>query len=246
VLAIFWEVRTCIKALPVSLDSESRTDESLDLCSSSKRENQASDHRLIKTSFAIITVTMGIPVVLPALVPDISKVYDVYFASFQHEGMASLMLDVMFPNGVANKPGFREEHAKGTLAWWHQADSQYTFKCIDNETGKIIGMALADVLLRERSEEERKFGGIPWLEGKDREKAEAVVGPLVEMREKLLGRHRHVCKYCPRYRTYAEYTPAGQLGYYEPTWRMRNNKVLTDWLCRRLPRDGRGAGIPGS
>lgn len=156
---------------------------------------------------------MGIPVVLPALIPDISKVYDVYFASFQNEGMASLMLDVMFPNGVANTPGFREEHAKGTLAWWHQAESQYTFKCIDNETGETIGMALADILLRERSEEERKFGGIPWLEGKDREKAEAVVGPLAAMREKLLGGHRHVCK------CFSGYSVPMQ------TWRMRINSI---------------------
>ncbi|KAH7018506.1 uncharacterized protein B0I36DRAFT_395368 [Microdochium trichocladiopsis] len=137
---------------------------------------------------------MGIPVVLPALIPDIKKVYDVYFASFQNEGMARLMLDVMFPNGTVDLPGFREEHAKGTLAWWHQADMQYTFKCVDNETGETIGMALADILMRERTEEERKFGGIPWLEGKDRERAEAVVGPLAAMREKLFGGHKHV--YC--------------------------------------------------
>lgn len=137
---------------------------------------------------------MGRPVVLPALIPDIAKIYDVYFASFKHEPMARLMVDVIFPGGITDSDDFRKNHTDGTLAYWHQSDVQYTFKVVDSDNGEIIGMALGDILLRERSDEERKFTGIPWLHGADRERAETVIRPLAEMREKLFGGHRHICK----------------------------------------------------
>jgi hypothetical protein len=134
-------------------------------------------------------------VVLPALIPDISKVYDTYFSSFTNEKMAQLMLDVIFPGGTTGSEEFRKNHTAGTLAYWHVADTQYTFKCVDTQTGEIVGMALGDILLRKRSLEERRFSGIPWLEGKDREKAESVIGPLAEMREKLFADAPHICKF---------------------------------------------------
>lgn len=133
-------------------------------------------------------------VVLPALIPDIKKVYDVYFASFLNEKMARLMVDIIFPGGVLESEGFRQNHTAGTLAYWHTSDSQYTFKCVDSHTGDVMGMALGDIILRERPVEERKFNGIPWLEGEDRIRAEKVIGPLAEMREHLFAGARHICK----------------------------------------------------
>ncbi|KAH8674206.1 hypothetical protein BX600DRAFT_509392 [Xylariales sp. PMI_506] len=135
---------------------------------------------------------MGYPVVLPALIPDIPQVYDAYFASFTNEAMARIMVDVIFPKTQLDSPEFRKQHAAGTLAYWHTSETQYTFKCVDNKTGEVMGMALGDILLRERSEEERKFTGIPWLEGKDRERAEQVIAPLAEIRNKLFGGKRHI------------------------------------------------------
>ncbi|KAK9422937.1 hypothetical protein SUNI508_04604 [Seiridium unicorne] len=132
------------------------------------------------------------PVVLPALIPDIKKVYDVYFTSFLNEKMARLMVNIIFPGGVMDSEDFRQNHTAGTLAYWHSADSQYTFKCVDNHSGDVMGMALGDILLRERPAEERKFTGIPWLDGEDRVRAEKVIGPLAEMREHLFAGARHI------------------------------------------------------
>lgn len=131
-------------------------------------------------------------IVLPVLIPDIEKVYDVYFAAFNNEPMAQIMLGALFPGGIT--PEFRKSHTAATLDWWHKSTDQYTAKVVDVDTGEIIGMILADVFIRERTEEERKFQGIPWLEGAEKERAEAIVKPLSEMREKLFGGRKYICK----------------------------------------------------
>lgn len=130
--------------------------------------------------------------VLPALIPDIPKVYDVYFAAFKAELMGSIILNILFPGGTDDE--FRKAHATGTLAYWHQSEHQYTFKCVDTDTGDVIGMALGDIYMRERTDEERKNHGVPWLEGEQRARAEAVLNPLHEMREKLFGGQKYICK----------------------------------------------------
>lgn len=131
--------------------------------------------------------------ILPALVPDIQKVYDTYFAAFRGEEMGSLMVKILFPEGVESAE-FRKAHAEGTLSWWHKCDLQYTYKCVDTETGEIVGMALGDIYLRERTDEEREFQGIGWLQGAEKERAEAVLRPLCEARDKLFGARRHICE----------------------------------------------------
>ncbi|KAL0934150.1 putative acetyltransferase [Colletotrichum truncatum] len=129
--------------------------------------------------------------ILPALIPDIQKVYDTYFKAFKGDAMGELMVQILFPSGTESEE-FRKAHAAGTLSWWHQSDTQYTYKCVDTDTGEIVGMALGDIYLKERSEEERKNHGVSWLEGKERERAEAVLNPLHEAREKLFGGRRYI------------------------------------------------------
>ena len=130
-------------------------------------------------------------ILIPALIPDIEKVYDVYFAAFKNEPLASIMLDILFPGGIT--PEFRKAHTKATLEWWHKSTTQYTGKVVDVYAAEIIGMLLADIYLWERSAEERQWTGIPWLEGAEKERAEAVTKPLWEMREKLFGGQRYIC-----------------------------------------------------
>ncbi|KIW10759.1 hypothetical protein PV08_10058 [Exophiala spinifera] len=127
---------------------------------------------------------MGV-VVAPALIPDIEKVYDCYFEAFKQEPMAAVMLDILFPGGVTEE--FRKAHTQATLDWWHKSTTQYTWKVLDTEKDEIIGMILADGFVSERSKEERKYTGLPWLHGQELERAEAVIRPLWEMREKLWG-----------------------------------------------------------
>lgn len=131
--------------------------------------------------------------ILPALIPDIEKVYDVYFAAFKGDEMGAIMVDILFPNGTNNEE-FRKAHTAGTLAWWHTCGVQYTYKCVDTETGEIIGMGLGDILIHGRTEEERMYQGASWLDGEHRVRADAVLRPLHEARERLFGGRPHMCK----------------------------------------------------
>lgn len=129
--------------------------------------------------------------ILPALIPDIEKVYDVYFAAFKNDKMGRFMVDLLFPGGTDSEE-FRKAHTAGTLAWWNTCGVQYTYKCVDTETGEIVGMALGDILLQGRTEEERKFQSVGWLEGEQQAKADQVLRPLHEAREKLFGGRPHI------------------------------------------------------
>jgi hypothetical protein len=133
--------------------------------------------------------------VLPALIPDIRRVYESYFAAFKGERMGEIMLKILFPGIDTEAAEFRDAHAKGTLEYWHTSDSQYTFKAVDMADGEILGMGLVDIFVRERSEEERKNHGVPWLEGEQRERAEKVLNPLHDMREQLFGGKPYICEF---------------------------------------------------
>jgi ribosomal protein S18 acetylase RimI-like enzyme len=64
-------------------------------------------------------------------------------------------------------------------------------KCVDSETGKIVGMALWDVYL---TPSDWSKGEIGWLQGQEKERAEALIGPLWGARERLWSKERYV--YC--------------------------------------------------
>ncbi|KAL1801685.1 hypothetical protein ACET3X_002027 [Alternaria dauci] len=131
-------------------------------------------------------------VILPALIPDISAVYDVYFAAFKDNELTR----ALFPSATekdltdANSE-FRQAHTAHTAEYWKTSATQYTFKCVDTETNKIVGMALCDIYI---APSDWKRGEIGWLEGKERERAEGLVKPLWEMREKLWLNERYI--YC--------------------------------------------------
>jgi hypothetical protein len=131
-------------------------------------------------------------VVLPALIPDIPRIYNVYFDAFKNDPMGSLMVKILFPGTIDEE--FRKAHSAGTLSYWHTSEYQYTLKVVDTATGNIIGMGLGDIYIKERTEAERANHGVPWLQGEQRKRAEGVLNPLWEMREKLFGGRRYICK----------------------------------------------------
>ena len=135
---------------------------------------------------------MGL-VVLPALIPDIERVYDIYFNAFLNDEMGRLMVNLLFPDGIEGE--FRKQHTAATLAYWHTAQQQYTMKCVDTETGEIVGMALGDGFFRERTEEELQYPGVPWLQGEARDKADAVLKPLHDAKNKIWGNKRLICEF---------------------------------------------------
>ncbi|KAM5345842.1 hypothetical protein ACJ41O_011703 [Fusarium nematophilum] len=126
--------------------------------------------------------------VIPALIPDIPRIYDIYFKAFDNDDMGRLIVDILFPQGVDDE--FKKAHAAGTLAYWHTSDTQFTFKCIDTETGDILGMGLADLVLN--PPDKRENSGVPWLEGEQRERAERILNPLWEARDELIGGQSHI------------------------------------------------------
>lgn len=130
--------------------------------------------------------------VLPALIVDIPRIYDIYFEAFKHDRMGQIMVEILFPGVIDDE--FRKAHAAGTLSYWNTTTNQYTLKVVDTNNGEIIGMGLGDVYLTERTPEERKNHGVPWLLGDQRERAEKILNPLWEMREKLFGGRRYICK----------------------------------------------------
>jgi ribosomal protein S18 acetylase RimI-like enzyme len=77
-------------------------------------------------------------------------------------------------------------------------------KCIDTETNKVVGMALYDVYI---APSDWKKGEIGWLQGKERERAEALVKPLWDAREKLWLNERYI--YCHVMAVHPEYQRKG-------------------------------------
>ncbi|KAI1330764.1 acyl-CoA N-acyltransferase [Xylariaceae sp. FL0255] len=138
-------------------------------------------------------------VVLPAQICDVEGVYDVYFAAFQNEPI----LDFLFPGGVD-----RKAHTEGTIQWWNHDKNGYHVKCVDTETGKIVGMASWDIFWRPEEENAwPKPEGALWLEGKNREKADSVLKPLWDAHEKLFSKQRHV--YLPTMAVYPNHQRRG-------------------------------------
>ncbi|KAK3320381.1 hypothetical protein B0T19DRAFT_444225 [Cercophora scortea] len=123
--------------------------------------------------------------VLPALIPDIRVVYDAYFAAFAADPEGKSLLEIVFPGGYASEE-FRAAHTAGILSWWHTSETQHTSKCIDNSTGAVAGMALFDVFVN--GEKTRQNHGVPWLQGEQRDRAERILNPLWEAREKSMSR----------------------------------------------------------
>lgn len=127
-------------------------------------------------------------IVLPASIPDIREVYDVYFESFKDE----LITKILFPTGVESK-AFRDAHTSHTLSFWHNNTRQYTLKCVETNTSRIVGMALWDVFWTEMTEEERSIPKVDWLEGKAKDRAEAFIRPFWQKRQEVMDGRRHVC-----------------------------------------------------
>lgn len=128
-------------------------------------------------------------VVLPASIPDIREVYDVYFAAFDGE----LVTQILFPWDIHNQE-FRQGHTDHTLGYWKKDKLQYTFKCIDTDTNRIIGMSLWDFHWSERSKDGRKLPLVDWLEGSQKERAQDFIRAFWERKEDLVGGKRHVCE----------------------------------------------------
>lgn len=129
-------------------------------------------------------------IVLPASIADIREVYDVYFTTFEGE----LVTEILFPWDVRDET-FRQGHEKHTLEYWHKDANQYTYKCIDTDTGAIVGMALFDVFWKELEAEKRKLPPVDWLQGEQKQRAEGFIRPFWQRKEEVIAGKAHVCEY---------------------------------------------------
>ncbi|KAI2632572.1 acyl-CoA N-acyltransferase [Hypomontagnella submonticulosa] len=123
-------------------------------------------------------------VVLPAQVPDIKAINDIYFTAFEDVPV----MRFLFPSGVN-----RDEYDMATQHTWEHDPSTYPIKCVDTSTGEIIGMATWQLFWKHGEEHSwKKPSGVDWLQGEERETSEKVLMPIFEMRDQLFGRRRHV------------------------------------------------------
>ncbi|RYO81791.1 hypothetical protein DL766_004652 [Monosporascus sp. MC13-8B] len=121
-------------------------------------------------------------IVLPALEAELEPFYDVWFAAFKGQAVVS----VLFPEGADRKVQI-QYIKKG----WGQVE--HPIKCVDTDTGDIVGMAIWEIFWRLGEENGwEKPDRIPWLSGEDWDKAKGVILPMWDMREKLFGKRRHV------------------------------------------------------
>ncbi|KAF3006413.1 hypothetical protein E8E13_000314 [Curvularia kusanoi] len=131
-------------------------------------------------------------VVLPALPADISGVYDVYFAAFKDDAITKALFPSASANDMTNPESeFRKAHTAHVLQFWQNNLTQHTLKCVDSRTGKIVGMALWDVYLTSSDWSKPEIG---WLQGHEKERAEALISPLWDAREKMWSKERYL--YC--------------------------------------------------
>ena len=123
-------------------------------------------------------------VVLPALDAELEPLYDVWLAAFKDQPAVS----ILFPEGADRK-------AQVELVRQSWGDTGYPIKCVDTETGEIVGMATWEIFWRSSDDSGWKNPGcIPWLTAEDWNKAKEVVLPMWDVREKLFGKRRHVCE----------------------------------------------------
>ncbi|KAF9892842.1 hypothetical protein FE257_000431 [Aspergillus nanangensis] len=122
--------------------------------------------------------------VLPVQIADVEPVYDVFFEAFKDEPI----MKFLYPGGID-----RKAHAEATIQWWNQDTTSYTVKCVDTETGEIVGMSTWEVFWRPAPEERwHKPTDIPWLEGEEKTQCLRVVGPMWDVREELFGRQKYI------------------------------------------------------
>ncbi|KAI9163443.1 putative acyltransferase SID5 [Paramyrothecium foliicola] len=119
--------------------------------------------------------TIAMPLaVLPALVADVEEFYNVQFDAFKDE----LIMQFLYPGGVD-----RPAHCDATVKWWNHDKTGYHIKCVDTETGKIVGIASWDIFWKPNGDGGfERPAGIPWLSGKEKEQCEAVLGPMWDLR----------------------------------------------------------------
>ncbi|EGC48573.1 conserved hypothetical protein [Histoplasma capsulatum var. duboisii H88] len=123
-------------------------------------------------------------VVFPALLSEIDQVYDVFFAAFKDEPI----MPFLYPRGVD-----RKAHREGTIQWSQQDKTTHIVKCVDTDTGNIVGMASWDIFWRPGEENGwERPAGIPWLEGEEKERCMSVLGPMWDIRVDLFGRRRYI------------------------------------------------------
>ncbi|KAK7977956.1 GNAT family protein [Apiospora saccharicola] len=135
-------------------------------------------------------------VVLPALIPEIAEVYDVYFAAFKDEPI----LEYYYPNGINHN-----EHRQRVLDGWNLDPDSYTLKCVEPATGHIVGMAVFEVQWRKGSSRPR--GASESLEGWERQRLQTVLDALNNKREELMGERKHV--YCQTMAVLPDYQRKG-------------------------------------
>jgi ribosomal protein S18 acetylase RimI-like enzyme len=98
----------------------------------------------------------------------------------------------------------RKGHTAHTQHYGTTDPTQYTLKCVDCETGQVVGMALWDIYLTPSTWRRPE---ISWLSGEERNRAESLISPLWDAREQLWLDKRYL--YCHVIAVHPEYQRRG-------------------------------------
>ncbi|KAI1499268.1 acyl-CoA N-acyltransferase [Biscogniauxia marginata] len=123
-------------------------------------------------------------VVLPALLQDIGPVCDTFLVAFKDEPI----MKFLYPKGVN-----RDLHVEATAEQWKHDKIVYNYKCVNTDTGSVVGMATWEIYWQPGDENGwEKPQDIPWLEGREKERCLNVLRPMWDLREQLFGKRHHI------------------------------------------------------
>ncbi|KAK2737890.1 hypothetical protein FQN57_007341 [Myotisia sp. PD_48] len=116
----------------------------------------------------------------PVVESDIGEMMEVFFRAFDGDPM----LDVLFPGG--NTPAVRDAGGKRCWKDWNSDPATSVTKCVDTETGAILGWAQWNVYTQERPEEQWKAKvEVTWNEGRGKEICTTILDAMGSMRQKV-------------------------------------------------------------
>ena len=141
-------------------------------------------------------------VVLPAQPCDIAypnKIYDVFFDAFTSP--MHMLIPILFPQMDVKSEAFRKEHDTHAFEFASSpaARFQYPIKCIDTETGDVVGTAIFEVYWRPRTpaEWDPAKDKAEWLPAgsQERKRADDLIGELTRTRANIFGGRRYICAF---------------------------------------------------
>lgn len=132
--------------------------------------------------------------VVPAHEHDIDQLMEVQFSAFENDPIHGFL----YP-GDHFSPTVRKDAGVRTIKAWREDPNIHFMKCVDQNTGRILGFAKWNFYLTERDYEEySKRPVVDWTTGRQKEIMENFFNANAAMRVKVWGGKPHIGKRSPK------------------------------------------------